>query len=396
MSAPSGPPANRALAQVPPGLVRLLERLFPGAILVEAHPLAPDAAADRGPGSATGETGKASGYGEPLRLRLRQGDHERRLVFHTATPNEFGHDRRSDRAQGILLSYDTFGRIPQHVRALDVGAIRHVGQEGEGQGQGQDHEEPGDLISLRSAGEFYLLTTYAEGTVYAEDLRRVARSGSAGPLDVARAEALARYLVELHRERRHEPLVYRRAVRDLVGHGEGIFGVIDGYPEHTPGAPAERLQAIERLALEWRWRLRRHTGRLARTHGDFHPFNIVFDRDQEFTLLDASRGCVGDPADDVTCLAINYPFFALEHPRAWKQGLGLLWRAFWNAYLTGTHDKVLLEVAPPFWAWRALVVANPRFYPALPAEARDRLLSLVERMLTAPRLELERIEELFG
>jgi hypothetical protein len=394
MSAPSGPPANRALARVPPGLVRLLERLFPGAALVEARPLAPDAAADGGTSGATEETGKASGYGEPLLLRLRQGDHEQRLVFHTATPNEFGHDRRSDRAQGILLSYDTFGRIPRHVRALDVGAICHAGQGG--RGHEQDRERPGDLISLGSAGEFYLLTTSAEGIVYAEDLRRVARSGSASPLDIARAEALARYLVELHRERRHEPLLYRRAVRDLVGHGEGIFGVIDGYPEHTPGAPAERLQAIERLALEWRWQLRKHAGRLARTHGDFHPFNIVFDRDLEFTLLDASRGCVGDPADDVTCLAINYPFFALEHPDAWKHGLGLLWRAFWNTYLTGTHDESLLEMAPPFWAWRALVVANPRFYPALPAEARDRLLSLVERMLAAPRLELERVEELFG
>lgn len=393
MSAPSGSPANSATAKAPPGLTWLLERLFPGAVLVEARPLTPDAAADRDPGRATEETGKASGYGEPLLLRLRQGDREQRLVFHTATPNEFGHDRRSDRAQATLLSYDTFSRIPQHVRALDVGAMGHAGQGG--QNQGQNQENPGDLISLRDAGEFYLLTTYAEGTVYAEDLRRVARSGSASRLDLARAEALARYLVELHRERIPEPLRYRRAVRDLVGHGEGIFGVIDGYPEHTPGAPAERLKAIERLALEWRWRLRGRAGRLARTHGDFHPFNIVFDHDLEFTLLDASRGCVGDPADDVTCLALNYPFFALEHPGSWKQGLGLLWRKFWNTYLTGTHDNALLEVAPPFWAWRALVVANPRFYPGLPAEARDRLLSLVERMLAAPRLELEWVEELF-
>ncbi|HEX2568521.1 MAG TPA: aminoglycoside phosphotransferase family protein [Polyangia bacterium] len=389
MSAPTQPPTIRATAKAPPGLCRLLERLFPGAVLVEARPLAPDAAADSGASGEAEETGKASGYGEPLLLRLRQGDHEQRLVFHTATPNEFGHDRRSDRAQINLLSYDTFGRIPRHVRALDVGAIRHLGH------GGQAGQDPGDLLSLRDAGEFYLLTTYAEGTVYAEDLRRVARSGAASPLDLARAQALARYLVDLHRERRHEPLLYRRAVRDLVGHGEGIFGVIDGYPEHTPGAPAERLRAIEQRAVEWRWKLRDRAGRLARTHGDFHPFNIVFGRDLELTLLDASRGCVGDPADDVTCLAINYPFFALEHPRAWKGGLGLLWRTFWDTYLEGTHDEALLDVAPPFWAWRALVVANPRFYPALPAEARDRLLTLVERMLAAPRLELEQVEALF-
>ena len=31
------------------------------------------------------------------------------LVFHTASPNDFGHDRRSDRAQEMLLAFDTFG-----------------------------------------------------------------------------------------------------------------------------------------------------------------------------------------------------------------------------------------------------------------------------------------------
>jgi hypothetical protein len=37
-------------------------------------------------------------------------------------------------------------------------------------------------------------------------------------------------------------------------------------------------------------------------------------------------------------------------------------------------------------------LANPRFYPDLPAEARDHILGLVERVLQQPRLEPDRVE----
>jgi hypothetical protein len=184
-------------------------------------------------------------------------------------------------------------------------------------------------------------------------------------------------------------------VRDLVGHGEGIFGMIDGYPDDTPGAPAQRLRGIERRALEWRWRLRGHEDRLARIHGDFHPFNVVFDEGTSFSLVDASRGCAGDPADDVTAMAVNYLFFAVSRPASWP-ALGALWRRFLSSYLEASGDRELLEVAPPYLAWRALVVSSPRFYPHLPARSRDRLLAWIERLLEAPRLDPGSADELFA
>ena len=64
----------------------------------------------------------------PLKVTLRRRDGTRwTCVFHTARANEFGHDRRSDRALQQLLAFDTFGRIPQHVKALDVGALSDEG-----------------------------------------------------------------------------------------------------------------------------------------------------------------------------------------------------------------------------------------------------------------------------
>ena len=199
-------------------------------------------------------------------------------------------------------------------------------------------------MSLRDAGELYLVTEWADGAPYADDLRRIARERRLGDDDLARAGALAHYLAELHRRRGERALQYRRSVRDLVGGGEGIFGMIDGYPADTPAAPPDRLAAIERRCVDWRHRLARFAARATTIHGDFHPFNVVFSAGVDFTLLDASRGCVGDPADDVTAMAINYLFFALDHDGAWTGALRALWQHFWRSYLDVSGDDELMAV----------------------------------------------------
>jgi aminoglycoside phosphotransferase (APT) family kinase protein len=357
------------------GISELIERIAPGARVLDIAPLGSDS-------SAGGGTVKAKGYGVALLVTVTNpeaGGATSKLVFHTADSDEFGHDRRADRAASAILAYDTYPLIPDHVRALDVGTV------------GAD----GHLASLRGAGEFYLVTRYAEGQIYAEDLRSIARRGHATTLDDDRCDALAHHLAALHAERISHPFAYRRSIRDLVGHGEGIYGIIDSYPSDVPAAPPARLQAIERRCADFRWRLRGREHRLSRTHGDFHPFNIVFDA-QKLTLLDTSRGSAGDPADDVACMAINYVFFALQTPGAWSRGFGVLWRRFWDHYLERTGDMEVLEVASPFLAWRGLVLANPRWYPMVAADTREALLGFVERALDAERFDPASAEGLFS
>lgn len=357
---------------LPPRLREHLARLYPDHEIAAVESLAPDTGATRG------STTKAAGYGRPVRIVLTRGGEVRELVWRVVAADEFGHDRRSDRAANVVQAYDDFARTPDHVAPIDVGVVA----------------ADGGLISLRDGSEPYLLTAFVHGTVYAEDLRRVARDRIATDLDLARAGALARYLARLHTPI-DDPPVYRRAIRDLVGHGEGIFGIVDGYPPDVPGAPLERLAAIERRCAEWRWRLRGHEGRLVRTHGDFHPFNVVFRDGTAFTLLDASRGTRGDAADDLTAMAINYVLFALDAPGAWRRGLRPLWEQLWATYARERSDGSLLACAPPFLAWRALVVCNPRFYPDLSAAGRAALLGLVEGALDAEHFDPAWADELF-
>jgi hypothetical protein len=310
---------------------------------------------------------KHVGYGEPALVRYRAGDRDKCAVLHTMAPNWFGHDRRSDRAALVLLAADTYGAVPRHTRVLDVGAF----------------DAQGELVSLAGDGEFYLLTEYAEGTLYARDLREIEQRGEASARDLDRARALARYLVELHREPvPGPPERYHRALRDLAGSGEGVFGIADSYPEDGP-VPLARLCAIEKRVVEHRWRIRKKAYRIRRTHGDFHPYNILFRDGADFTLLDASRGGLGDPADDLAALTINYVMSAVVHPESAPRGARPVWDAFWSTYLDGSGDREVCEVIPPFFAWRALVVASPVWYPSLTTAMRDALLGFAERLLDA-------------
>jgi aminoglycoside phosphotransferase (APT) family kinase protein len=226
-------------------------------------------------------------------------------------------------------------------------------------------------------------------------LRRIAREATASAEDVAAVERLATYLAELHAERPTSRLAQSRSQRDLLGSGEGIFGIVDSYPADSREVPAARLRRIEELCHGWRWRLKEIPRPLVRTHGDFHPFNVLFDARRSVRVLGTSRGSMGDAADDVTCMAVNFPFFALERPEAWKGALAAFWYGFFRRYLERSGDDGILDVAAPFLAWRGLVLASPVWYPNLAPDARRRLLDFVEATLEETRFRPESVEALF-
>jgi aminoglycoside phosphotransferase (APT) family kinase protein len=315
---------------------------------------------------------KGYGYGIPLRVDYELDGAARRAVIESVRPGPFGHEHMADRAQLLLWAHHAFGALPRHVASLDVGAVR----------------ESGELVPLGNAEELFMLAEFVEGHEYADDLLRIRSSGESTSLDLERADALCDYLVEIHRLKGPDPGLYVRRIRELVGHGECIFGVSDSYPEKF-----DVLKKIELQCVEWRWKLRDRTHRLRQVHGDFHPWNIMFREGVDFSVLDRSRGEWGDAADDVACLALNYLFFSLQRSGRLEGGFERLWRRFWQRYLERSGDAELLEVVAPFLAFRGLVMANPLWYPALKAEIRDKMLAFVTRVLEAPRFDPARASE---
>ena len=372
MSKPHSNHGQRPVELRDPRLDRLVASALDGAEILKITALTSDTV-------EAGVTAKDTGYGAPLRIDVRHQGQRKSLVLHSATPNPFGHEFRANRAEEMLIAADTFGLVPRHTRVYDVGAFR-----GE------------DFVSLRGTGEFYLLTENAEGRPYAHDLRKIAESGELHHEDWTRLDALVRYLVSTHSIKLPDASLYTRSIRDLVGSGEGIFGIVDGYPPHLEGTSHEQLDAIEALCVGWRARLKHRYPRLVRIHGDFHPFNVLFDERSELRVLDASRGSAGDAADDVCAMAVNYLFFALDNPRSWQTAFEPLWRKFWAEYLEHSRDSELLQVVPPFLAWRCLVLANPVWYPHVSPSARTNLLSFVTRTLRAPTFDPASAQKIFA
>jgi aminoglycoside phosphotransferase (APT) family kinase protein len=353
-----------------PGHVQdyLRRRGFEGARIVAMTPLGQDSQAGL----------KTYGYGRPLKVAFVHEGRTRYVVLRTMAPDPFGHDRRSDRARVLLDAHDVAAHIPDHVAPLDVGAF----------------DETGRLVQM-ARGEIFFVTEYVPGRLYARDLSALQDEQEHAPLDRERAEALAGYLARVH-ARRVDPALYARDIRDTVGGGEGIFGIVDSYPlDHAVAGP-ERLRAIEHGALELRSELKRRPLRARRTHGDFHPFNILFREGTDFTVLDASRGGAGEPADDVTALSINYLFFELAQRGRFDGPLRGLWDRFWDVYLRRSKDRGVLEAAPLFFAWRGLVVASPVWYPDVDDAVRDRLLAFVERLVEGRAFDPFRVEDLLA
>lgn len=329
-------------------------------------------------GDATGATAlKQFGYGSPLLVNYRAGDRLQREVFHRIRRNAFGREREEDRAAAVWLDFRTFNRLPRHAPAVDMVLCSRTGQ----------------LRSIGDVDELLLVTGFRPGHLYADDLVRIRDDGHLRSLDLARAEALARYLAEIHQVRHQDATLWRRRLRDLVGHGEGIMGLTDNYPPNLPYVAAAELRSIEEAANEWRWRLQALDHRLSQVHGDFHPFNVLFEDGQTFHILDRSRGEWGEPADDVSCMTINYLFFGLQHAGRLDGPFRELHDRFWAAYLGQRPDGELSGVIQPWFAWRALVLASPVWYPTISEGVRRKLLAFGRRVLSIERYEYQRINE---
>ena len=324
----------------------------------------------------TGTDLKGFGYGRPYLIEYQLGRQRKSVVLETLrVQGGFGHDDFSDRAQALIWQHSAFSKLPCHVHSVDVGAFT------------ESHR----LKSIGDCVEFFIVSEFIDGHLYHLDLDRLKETRRLTQLDLERCRALSDYLVTIHEVKHVAPELYVRRIRDLVGHGECIFGLTDSYPKRLPYIHESDFVEIEKKCINWRWKLKHKTYRLSQVHGDFHPWNIMFREGTDFTVFDRSRGEWGEPADDLSALTVNYIFYSLQTFGKLAKPFKRLFHSFWANYLDKTGDEEILSVIQPFYAWRALVIASPLWYPSLPLEVRRKLFNFILRVLDTEKLELKEI-----
>lgn len=318
---------------------------------------------------------KAFGYGLPYLIEVDVKGVKKSLVLETMKRGGFGHEHFSDRAQVLIWQNSAFNKLPRHVRSYDVGAFT----------------EEGRLKSLGDCTEYFILMKKIEGKLYHSDLDRIKANDEIDELDVRRCLALSDYLARIHAKKGKEHNLYIRRARELLGHGECIMGLIDSYPSGLPYIDGERLRKIEKMCIDWRYILKKRTHRLSQVHGDFHPWNIIFRKGVDFTVLDRSRGEWGEPADDLTSMSINYIFYSLQAHGRLEGHFERLFMNFWENYVDKTKDYEVFEVIPPFFAWRGLVIASPIWYPNLQEDVRTKIFNFIDSVLSSERFDLKEV-----
>jgi hypothetical protein len=316
---------------------------------------------------------KEFGYGKPVCLTFEAGGKVQSGVLSIMRGDKYGHQFYWDRAAILMFQYEAGARMEKHVRPLGLGYF-----------DADDH-----LVPVKKPKEFFILSEKAPGYDYYLDLARIRKTGLT-TRDLDMAKAFAGWLARVHGQKKDDPDLYLRRIRNLIGASECIFGLVDAYPYPYDLFPPERFAALEKRIVDWRWKLRGFTHRLSQVHGDFHPWNVLIQEDGEtrdFAVLDRSRGEWGEPADDVATMSLNYVLFGLYDQPKLAGDFERLYLTFWDTYLAATGDIELLSVIAPFYVFRGLVIASPQWYPGHPPAVRQGLLRFLENVLAGDRFD---------
>ncbi|MEM3547161.1 MAG: aminoglycoside phosphotransferase family protein [Candidatus Bathyarchaeia archaeon] len=317
-------------------------------------------------------------------LKFKQDSKLKALVMRIVRGDTgWGHDYLSDRASVLLLQHMLYNSAPKNtcIPSIDVVAVM----------------KNGSLASIGEAVEFIQLVeplTEEYGKPYIEYLLELSRRRNLTRRDEDMCINCVTYLSKMHSEKANNRNLYLRHIRDLIGHGEMLMGVIDTYPGGLDFISDEEVYRIEVEAVKWRNRLKRMTHRLSRIHGDFHPFgNIRFRPDGSIVAVDLSREMYGEPADDVTALTINYLFISIWQYGSLEEAFRRLFKLFYKEYLNRTGDEEILRVVQPFYAFRGMVVVHPIYYPDMKREQRRMLVNFILNVLDEDEFDPDGVDK---
>lgn len=307
-----------------------------------------------------------------------------RKILKSLYAENMGKEYSADRAQSLILAHSSYSSMKNHIKSTDVIGL----------------EKNGGIVSIGNAEEFFIIMEEARGEDYFNDLRRIGQRDKLEDADKNRVLILARYLADLHKQKFEKESLYKRKIRDTIGGGESLMGVMDMYPKKLDWFPKKTQVQIVQKAVEFWMRDKYRSARLCHIHGDFHPGNIWFTGAEDFVILDRARGEFGEAADDITALTINFIFYALIYKGEFSGALKESMDIFIKEYFRLANDKEMEKIIAPYWVFRAAVLCNPCFYSdaffgsaGKANKVRKKIIKFALRILNAKKFSWKKIND---
>jgi len=289
-------------------------------------------------------------HGIGYAINIIENGKEKRYVLKTLREEAFGHEYAADRANVIIRALMDHNLLPNHVKVLDAGSI----------------QTDGKLLSLGKPEEFFIIMEEAKGIIYWNDFDEIRDRGNLTEKDVQRIKILAKYLASMHNigyGGNNSNNLYKKVVRDFVGHGELIMGLLDTFPDNLKFISRKEMIDIVKKSVELWDKIKGKNHRLVVVHSDFYPGNILFDGDK-LVITDRSRFRYGEAANDIASFSINIINYSVLTYGDFRDPFKKLWEILFEEYPRCMNDKEMFKVAPLFFVFAALVCIHPVFYSA--------------------------------
>jgi hypothetical protein len=267
------------------------------------------------------------------------------LILKSLFKENLGMDHYSDRAASLIEAHDNYNKMDSHVKSIDV-----ISQ-----------KENNDLVSIGDSKEFYILMEEAKGKNLFNDFEEAKKYGKLSIVTENKIKIISDFLVKLHKNKHKSISLYRRKIRDTIGSGGSLIGILDMHPDSDfEKFKYEWIKIVNKSLIFWNKSRNLHY-RLCEIHGDYHPGNLWFE-EEKLIVLDRARGRFGEPADDITAFLVNPIMYSLILYNKFKGSFKEIFDVFWNNYFKQTTDREMRKIMAPYIAFRIAVVTNPIFY----------------------------------
>jgi hypothetical protein len=314
---------------------------------------------------------KKEGPSIPFLLEFKTSRGKKRVILKIINPIGYGISDIADRAALLIWKFLTYKKLPKHSKSLDIGV----------------KFKDGRFFSFSNMSDFFMIEEYAEGEEYIHDLNAIFKKKEINSLDKLRAQALAKYLASIHRNKRKDKQKYQEAIQYLITR---CISLIDEHYNNNSVFNVNDLKTIEKKIIEWHQLLRNKYHRLCQIHGDFNPWNIKFTGKNDIRVLDRSKPEWGEAALDLS-FCLNYIFFSLQKYGKLTDGYEVLFNTFLSSYLKETNDIEILSIIQPFVAGLALVLTNSTWYPTVNKLVRKKLRNFVLNVLSVDVFEVHNV-----